>query len=464
MRISSTRSVISLVITAVVYSPAVWAETYSFKECVQTTLHQNPEMDVSGYRMEQAKQAYNQSKSSRWPQVTVSATAANSNDALKVFGMKLQQRQASLGDFGFNNEVMGAINSGNYGYEPEDLNHPDPHTDFSTSLQIMIPVWNGGRVSAFQNQAKAMIQAAQHGDQAVQQYLTYNVYQAYEGVHTAKAFVEVAKKAVKAASSYVNTTENLVNQGVLVKSELLSAQVHLSQSLTTLEQAQTQELIAKDNLRTLMNLPANQELYVGNRLDISLPATNLAELTTMATNVNPKLKAAREEVRSARSAVDTQKAENYPSFNVMASGDTHDESLGVSSTSYTVAGVMSWKLTDFGLTTSKIDQARAQANEKQASLRSQENMTRLDVLKSWRNLNVAEKRMAANEQAIKQAEEAQRLIMKRYKGGVSTITEVLASQAQLDKARADLVQSRFETNTLKAKLRLSTGTMSLDQL
>lgn len=459
MRFQQLRSA-SLIFLGAILPLHSMGQTLSFKECVQTTLDRNPEMEVSAYRLEQAQQALNQSNAHRMPQITLSATASNSNDALNVFGMKLQQRQATFDDFGAG-EFTGP---GSLDTKPKNLNEPGSHNDFNTRLEVLIPVWNGGRVSGYQDQARAMIDAAQHGDVAVQQYLTFNVYQAYEGVHTAKSFVNVARQAVKAAKAYVDTTDNLVKQGVLVKSELLSAKVHLSQSLTSLEKAQAQEMIAKDNLRTLMNFDVDKELYVGKRMDIKLPAKSLAEMISMATTVNPELEAARDEVRSARSEVDTHQADNYPSFNLMARGDTHDEGLGFDSTSYTVAGVFSWKLTDFGVTSSKVDQARAQVNEKQAALKAKENMTRLEVLKSWRMLRVAQKQVAANELAVEQAEEAQRLVMKRYKGGVATITEVLASQAQLDKTRADLVQSEFETNIQKAKLRLATGTMSLDQL
>jgi outer membrane protein TolC len=126
--------------------------------------------------------------------------------------------------------------------------------------------------------------------------------------------------------------------------------------------------------------------------------------------------------------------------------------------------VVSWKITDFGVTANKVDRARALASEKQAALRSQENQTRLAVLKAWRTLQVAEKQVTSNQLAVKQAEEAQRLIMKRYKGGIATMTEVLASQAQLDKARANLVNAVFEKNIQKATLRLETGTMSVEQL
>jgi len=97
-------------------------------------------------------------------------------------------------------------------------------------------------------------------------------------------------------------------------------------------------------------------------------------------------------------------------------------------------------------------------------LRSQENQTRLAVLKAWRMLTVSEKQVSSHQLAVAQAEEAQRLILKRYKGGVATTTEVLSSQARLDKARANLVNSQFETNIQKANLRLATGAMSLEQL
>lgn len=454
-------SLSAILTSSMLISMPVHAQEYTFRQCVDLTLTQNPEIGASRYRLQQAESALKQSDAQRYPKVTLSATAMNTDDALNVFGMKLSQREATLGDFGFNNQTATAFNAGNWGYAPNDLNNPGSHSDFNTRLEVMVPVWNGGRVSSFQEQAKAMIQAAQHGDEAVKQVLTFHVYQAYEGVHTAKAFVQVAEQAVKASKSYVETTKNMVEQGIVVKSELLSANVHLSQAMTALEKAQTQEQIAKDNLRVLMNVDDNSPLTVGPRVDLTVPSDNLQKLLAMANDANPQVEASRQVVRSSLAAIDASKADNYPSFNIMARGDTHDKNLGFGSHSYTVAGVVSWKLTDFGLTSSKIDQANAAANEKQAALQSKENQTKLMVLKAWRSLHVAEKQRESNKLAVGQAEEAQRLIMKRYKNGVATMTEVLASQAQLDQSRADLVRSTFEINTQKAQLRLATGTMEM---
>lgn len=424
-----------------------FAQAMDFKACVETTLTQNPEIEVSAQRTQQAESALAASKAARLPQITASLTASTSDNALNVFGMKLQQRQVVQDDF-----------------IPSDLNNPDSHNDFNTRVEMRLPIWNGGKITSYQEQAQAMIRAAQHGDEAVRQYLTFHVFQAYEGVHTARRYLEVAQKGVEASESYVKTTQDLVDQGILVRSELLTAQVHLSEARTALQQAENQEMIALDGLRVLMNMAPGDYLEIGPSQSLTLPVDSIEELTSMAVSNSPKLDAKRQEAQSAMVSVDAVRADKYPSFNLMARNDWNDESLGLNSSSYTIAAVASWKLTDFGATSSAIDRAQAQANEKKAKIHSEENSLRLEVLTAWHNLQLNEKKAKSQRISIGQAAEAQRLVLKRYENGLSTMTEVLASLALLDKARADLVKTEYEANVYKAKLRLATGTLSIDLL
>ncbi|MDG6774892.1 TolC family protein [Thiomicrorhabdus sp. ZW0627] len=446
------------------FSWSVEAQTLEFKSCVEKTLSQNPEMAVSASRIQQAKSALKEATNSRLPQITASLTASNSDNPLNVFGMKLQQRQAALADFGFDSATAAAFGSGDFAYQPSALNHPDAHTDFNTRLEMLIPVYNGGKISAYQEQAKAMIKAAESGDVAVKQFLTFNVYQAYEAVHTARAYIDVAEKAVLASDSYVKTTSNLVDEGILVRSELLSAQVNQSNARMALEKAKNSEIVALESLKMLMALEPSAQIDVGHRVDVSLPVENVDDLIAMALASNPGLEAKRNEVNSSFAAVGVSKSGLYPSFNLMARQDWNDEQLGFESSSYTVAGVVSWKITDFGVTASGVDKANAAAKMKQSELRSKENQLRLEIIKAWHALEIDKKQVHVNQLAAQQAEEAQRLILKRYKNGVATITEVLAGQALLDKARAEVVAATYDRNIQAAKLRLNTGTMSLAQL
>lgn len=453
-----TRLALALAFTFPLIAQANGA-TYDFKTCVETTLNQNPEISVSTARIEQAQSALREANGGRMPQITASFTASNSDNALNVFGMKLQQRQATYGDFGFEN-----FTGSNFNDRAGRLNKPGSHSDFNTRIEMLVPIYNGGQVSSYQNQAKAMIKAAQSGDTAVKQYLTFNVYQAYEAVHTARAFIEVAEKAVLAADSYVKTTSNLVEQGILVRSELLSAQVNQSNAQMGLEKAKNQEIIALESLRMLMALDGADTFKIGERVDIKLPAETSEELVTMAFANNPQLEAKRGEVTSSFAAVDASRAGLYPTVNLMARTDWNDENLGFESNSYTVAGVVSWKITDFGMTSSGVDKANAAAKMKESELRSKQNQLRLEVITAWHKLDIANKQVVVNQQAEAQADEAQRLVLKRYNNGVATITEVLAGQALLDQARAEVVSAKFDRNVQAASLRLNTGTMTLAQM
>lgn len=437
---------------------SAYAEKMDFKACVNAALQENPEMSVSDARIKQAQGALSKAESSRLPQITLSVTGSNSDNALNVFGMKLQQRQATFNDFGLSDYT------GDGTVEPDSLNNPDAHTDFNTRIEVLVPVWNGGKIGSYEDQAQAMIEAAQKGDLAVQQFLTFNVYQAYEAVHAARSFITVAKQAKETADSYVKTTQNLVEQGVVVRSELLSAKVNQSAAEVALLKAQGQEQIALDTLKMLMSVDASNDLDVASRVDLELPVDSAEELLSLALDNNYELAAKRNEANSTAYTVDAAEAAYYPSFNVMLRQDWNDESLALNNGSYTVAGVVSWKITDFGVTSSSVDMAKASAAQKKSAVKSQENKLRLDVLSTWTKLQIATKQVGSSVLAVQQAGEAQKLIMKRYKNGVSTITEVLAGETQLDKARADLVSARYDVNVLKAKLLLLTGRMDIQRI
>lgn len=445
--------ILALSVTAPI---GVSAQQLDFKACVNSAL--NPEMAVSSARIDEAQAALAKAESSRLPQINLSVTGSNSDNALNVFGMKLQQRQATFNDFGLGDYT------GDGSVQPNSLNNPKAHTDFNTRIEMLVPVWNGGKIGSYEDQAKAMIEAAKKGDVAVQQFLTFNVYQAYEAVHAARSFIKVANQAKETAQSYVKTTSNLVEQGVVVRSELLSAMVNESAADVALLKAKGQEQVALDTLKMLMGYDSVSELDVGSRVDLELPVNNVEQLLNMALNGNHELDAKRKEAASSTFSVEAAKSDYYPSFNLMLRQDWNDESLALSNGSYTVAGVVSWKITDFGVTSSTVDMASASAAQKKASVKSQENKLRLEVLSTWRKLEIAQEQVGSNVLAVQQADEAQNLITKRYKNGVATITEVLAGETQLVRARADLVSARYEVNVLKAKLLLLTGRMDIQRI
>ncbi len=447
-------------LAAMALSMPLWAhaEVMSLKACVQQALQHNPEIAAADGQIQQAAAAFKAAKHSRLPQINLELNVINSNGALNVFGMKLQERRATFNDFGAN-EFTGpsALD-----VKPKNLNQPGAWTHYNGKLQVLIPIWNGGKITGYENQAGALMAAARYGKEAVRQFLAYNVFRAYDAVHTARAYIEVSEKALEAADSYVKTTRNLVEQGVLVKAELLRAEVHRSEAALALETARNQEQLAIAALRTLLALDESHELDVGPRVKLDLPSEDIAEMVSMALSDNPKLKAMRKQYEADLAEVSIARADKYPHLNMLAEENAYSDHAGLDEYAYTVAAQAKWKLTDFGVTDATVSRMRAKAATRLSKLASAENQTRLEVIQAWRKLKVANRKILTTQLSESQAEEANRLIRKRYEAGISTITELLASQAQLDKARADHVAAIYEANVQKAKLHLLTGTMTPD--
>jgi outer membrane protein TolC len=169
------------------------------------------------------------------------------------------------------------------------------------------------------------------------------------------------------------------------------------------------------------------------------------------------VQAQRSQVEAAQANVKVSKANLYPQLGLLARQDWNDSKLGFAANSYTLAGTLSWTVFDGSVTQSAVDRASAVRNEQAARLQQTENAVAADVARARRQSAEAEFSLTAREQAIESAEQATRLVEKRYANGVATITELLAAQTQLDKARADVVRAQYELAIQRASLLLALG-------
>ena len=438
------------------------AQGADLQQCVSIALNQNPDILASQSQLAQAEAALDQARGQRWPKLTASVTATRTNDALNAFGLKLSQRNATFNDFGagqFNPAAPGALS-----VAPVNLNYPGAVTNYNSRLELQIPLYNGGMISAYIDQAHAYVKAAHEGDLAARQQVIFHVIQAYQGVHTARAYVNVAQQAQAAAEAYVKTTQNLLREGVVVRSDLLFAQVNLADIKLKQQEASRAEAAAVDQLHLLLGLSLDAPLEIGADFIPVALGGDVAKLQAEAVESNPGVMALRNQLEAASAGVKVARADYYPHFNAMVRQDWNAPTLQQTASSYTVAGVLSWQLLDFGVTNGAVGRAEASRSGLLVRLKQAEEGVRFQVIDAWRGAAEAESRVNARVAAVAQSEEAQRLVAKRYENGVTTMVEVLAAQAQLDKARADEVAAKYQLTVQRSALRLAVGKLNSDQL
>ncbi|PJC02867.1 MAG: hypothetical protein CO071_00895, partial [Gallionellales bacterium CG_4_9_14_0_8_um_filter_59_50] len=327
---------------------------------------------------------------------------------------------------------------------PTAVNEPNPVNNYNPRLELQIPLYNGGMIAGYVDQARAYVKAAQAGDQAARQRVIFQVIQAYQGAHTAHAYVNVAQQAHAAAEAYVKTTQNLLNEGVVVRSDLLFAQVNLANVQVNLEEARRGEAAAIDQLHLLLGLSLDEKLEIGPDFTPAALGGKVAELQDEAVAANPGILALRNQLDAAGAGVKVASADYYPHLNAVIRKDWNAPAFQQFASSYTVAGVLSWQIFDMGVTRGAVGRAEASRAELQARLKQAEEGVRFQVIDAWRGSAEAESRVNARTAAVAQAEEAQRLVAKRYENGVTTMVEVLAAQAQLDQARAEQVAAHYQ--------------------
>lgn len=443
-------------------SASVRAERLEYQQCVAAALNQNPDLAISGAQIEQAEAAVRQARGNKMPRVNLSLTAMRSNDALNAFGLKLGQRNATFGDFG-----AGEFNPANpnvLAVAPHDLNHPDAVNNFNSRIELLVPVYNGGMVQNYVDTAKAYVRAARSGDEMARQQLIKHVLMAYQGVHTARAYIKLAEEGRAAAEEYVRLSDKLYKQGMVVKSDVLSAQVNLEDIKVKLTEARNAEAAALNQLALLMGKSLDESFDVGAPVTPEMLSGSETDLRARAVNENAGLRALRSQLDAAGAQVGAARAGKKPQFNVMLRQDWNDRNLELDAASYTVAGVLSWSAFDGGVSNAAIDRAAAQRSELVAKLRQAEQGIGYQVAEARRKAIEAEESISARQVGLEQAKEAQRLVRKRYENGMATLIELLGAQAQLDKANADLVAARYALAVNRAELKRAVGVLAPDTL
>ena len=451
---------VPLLLAAPPIARAAGAVHLDFRQAVKLTLASSPDLRESRGQLKAARGAATAAKGRRWPQLSASLQASRSNDPLNVFGAKLSQRQATFADFGAG-QFTGP---GSLDVAPKALNYPGAYNNFNTSVQIQWPLYQGGRTSAAISEAEAQIKAARNGDIAARQDVIFSVLRAYEGVRAANAELTVAKRARAAAASYLATAQKRYQQGTALKSDLLTAQVSYAQSRLAERKAQDRLDNAREYLRILTGLPEGTDISIGPPAEPDMPTSPLTELKSEATVRNPTLAALRDRVNSSRAAVSGEKAAYLPRFSLVLRRDWNDRTPGLGASSYTVAGVVSWDLFDFGTRRGGIDQATGKLDSAEGRFDAYKQRLLVDVDRYWRTAREAADRVEVNSNAVEQAGEAQRILKLRFGQGMTTITELLDGQARLQQAQANLVAARYQLRVSRAALLGELGMLDLSHI
>ena len=429
------------------FSSMATAQTVSpltLPQAVSMALEKNPLHKAAQADIRISTAAIREAKSPLLPKITFSESALRGNDPVYVFGSRLRQQNFTLADFALNR-----------------LNTPTPISNFSSRFSGQWNLFDGLQSWYGISRAKYLKQAAEQQLDRGDEELVYQAVQAYYGTLLAQRQVQVAEAGLETAQAIEASSQARVESGMVVESDLLSAQVATAARKQELIAAQNALALARAQLALAIGVSSGALFEPQDSLsDRSFSPAPVAELEAVAIDKRPDLKRIELEQRAQDKNISSAKGAFAPRLNAFGSWQTDSPTPGWNGGNNWIAGAeLQFDLFDGDSKRANLAMQKA-IQEKAAAMRdSFRDQIRLQVRKAYYEYDAARQQVDVARTAVTQAEESLRINQNRYDGGLTTISDLLRVQEAARRAKVDYWQAVYRVQTSYAGVELATGTI-----
>ena len=437
----------SVIVVLVVSSLAYGQQTLTLEKAVSMALEQNPELRAAKDQADAAQARIAEARAGWFPRFDVSQEFTRGDNPVYVFGTLLTQRQFTAANFAL-----------------PGLNVPPPLDNFRTSLTGQISLFDSGRTYLREKGSRKIASAADFRTAQARQDLILRVVNAYFGVTVAREDWKAAEGALRAAQSNEDRIRAMEKSGLVVSSDLLSAEVFRAEMQDREIRARNGLELASLNLGRQLGMPAGSSPEPSESLAApSASGKSLEEWERLALASRPILRAAEMGDQAALAGKKLAKVEFGPQISMFADLERDAETLGgPSGTNWTAGARVDLNLFSGGADRARLAEATAQEDEARHRLEWLRSGIELEVRQAFLDARAAAERAAAARDASRQASESLRIVENRYQAGLAEITELLRAQtAQLD-ATTGYLAALHDWQVARAQLEHAAGQLTAD--
>ena len=363
------------------------------------------------------------------------------NDAVNAFGFKLKQEGFTQADF--------AIDA---------LNNPDAITDFQTSMEIRLPLFNGGEALYGRKQATAGLRMASAQLERSQQEVRLNIGKAYWGLVLTKEALKAVQQSLHTAQTHVSVAQAHYDQQMVPRTDVLAAEVRLAELRSEEIEAYSRIARTNDGLTLIMGLESGVEMAPTDTLFEAELDTNLEALTRDALTNRPDLQAMEHGVVAARHAIKVERASRLPHLNAFARVDLDaDGALERQGESWLVGAAVTWDLFQGFYTVGAVQKARARLSQAEAQTAFLRQQIERDVSDAFRTAEAARARIRVAEYAVLRARERLRIGELQYAEGVITSSDLLDAETTFTQTQIRRLQALHDLTVGQAQLAFAVG-------
>jgi outer membrane protein TolC len=406
----------------------------TLREAITQGLERNNQARSARFQAESARSGASAASLHYLPSVTVEEAWSRSDLPVNTFMMKLNQGRFTNQDF-----------------DAAKLNNPAPVSDFKTIVSVEQPIlvpsaWAGQKVA--QRGAERQEAVAEQS----RQQTAFQIFQFYLEVQKAHAQLKATVKALDEARESKRQAMVRTAAGLGLKSDELRATTQLAAMEQQNISAANNLTLARMQLALATGGQPGDELDVAESVQLKRPERELAGLIGLAQQERSDLRASERGKEQADAALLQARSGFLPAVGAIGAWQMNDKNspFGRDHDAWMVGVSLRWNIFDGFRTWHGSGQAQASRSAANELLEQTRKEVSYQVYEAWLRRIEAEKRREVASSAVAAADEATRLLAKRFDNALASMVELLDAQSALNQARANLVES-------DANLMLATG-------
>ncbi|HLG87240.1 MAG TPA: TolC family outer membrane protein [Alphaproteobacteria bacterium] len=335
------------------------------------------------------------------------------------------------------------------------------------SLQIVQPIYDGGRASADVDRSKATVVAGKSHAVSVEQSTLGDAIQTYYDLYRDQALVGLAKQDVKWLQDEKKATDQLFAKQQVTRTDVAQSDSRLAQGIARQVAAQGAVGSSESAFARATGLYPSPNLPAPPPLPKALLPSSLQEAMSLASQ-NPTVREAEHAIKAAEADVDFTASALKPTLSLQASSNYQSETSekNFAQRYNEVIAAVSIPIYTGGTDYARVREAKNILNQRKFEADDARRLAVDRAKRAWEDLTSTRARIEFLKQQVKSAEIArQSIITERSVGTRTTLDQLISEQDWVD-ADTALIQAQHDEaiatySLLSAVGRLTARTLHL---
>ena len=421
----------------------------TLNQAIQILKKDNLELKISRFNEQMKAYEIKAVEGLNYGKLDLTVAGMRSNDAGNVFGFKLQSREATFNDFGFNEFLaqMGGL-PGNapelLATQPTNLNYPDARNHFQTKISYMLPLYTGGKLTEYQNITKSMHRMSQFDTKKLLNTKIYQTKKAFYDISLVENYIYNLSKITKNIDRLEAIVRSMETEGYAQDIDLLEVQAHRAEAQSMHNQAKLNKELAYQFLSFLLNKEVSTIKLVRDMAP--MPPVNKRELEANNIDIQKALLG----LEISKMAVEAQEGNFRPeigAFGEYGSADNVFMNDFFDKDSYTFGVQMKWNLFNGGVDEANLEKAKVQRMMVRDQVQLAKKGIALQAKKLKTEVLSANADIRSYKKQLKFARKVYENYSARYKEGIVSISDVLIQQSKELEVLLKLLTAKNKRNT-----------------